>query len=56
MMWREWSMMDVIIRANDLEREFCMIEMELLSMMDCGRMINLIQSNPMAEQLTIIQK
>ena len=40
--------------VNDLERVFCMIEMEGLNMMDCGRMMKSILPIPMVKQSTTI--
>ena len=41
--------------VNDLAREYCMIEMEGLNMMDCGRMMRSILPIPMVRQSIIIR-
>jgi len=45
-------MKDASMTVNDLERVFCMIEMEGLNMMDCGRMMKSILPIPMVKQST----
>ena len=45
-------MKDASMMVNDLATEYCMIEMEGLNMMDCGRMMKSILPIPMVKQST----
>ena len=45
-------MKDASMMVNDLERMFCMTEMEGLNIMDCGRMMKSILPIPMKKQST----